>query len=92
MDSPMHRLFPKPKAITLSLSVLLISVPAALRNRSGLKVEGSFQSFLEQKGDTPEEAVFTHCDGDSNQKNSWQREALQCFLISPSKNFGNLYP
>ena len=91
MDSPRHRLFPKPKTITLSLSVLLILVPAALRNRSGLKVEGSFQSFLEQKGDTPEEAAFTCCDGDSSQNNS-QREALQRFLTSPSKNFGNLHP
>lgn len=85
MDSPMQRLFPKPKINTFSLSVLLILVPVALRNRSGLKVEGSFQSFLEQKGGRAEGAVFTHGDGDSSQKTPRREKHCDAFSFHRPK-------
>lgn len=46
MTSPMQRRFPMPKTIIFSPSNLLISVPSALRKRSGLKEDGSFHSSL----------------------------------------------
>jgi len=49
MGSQMHLLFPRPKTITFSPSTLFTLVPSALRKHSGLKVSGSFQSFLEGK-------------------------------------------
>lgn len=92
MDSPMQRLFPKPKVNTLSLSILFISVPAALRNRSGLKAEGSFQSFLEQKGDRAEGAVFTHGNGESSQKTPCREKHCVAFSFHHPKTLATSIP
>lgn len=52
MDSPMQRRFPSPKTNTFSPSILFRTVPSALRNRSGLKLEGSFHSSLQEETDS----------------------------------------
>lgn len=49
MDSPMQRRFPSPKTNTFSPSILFRSVPSAVRNRSGLKLDGSFHSSLQEE-------------------------------------------
>ncbi len=56
IDSPMQRRFPSPNTNTFSPSTLFRSVPSAVRNRSGLKLDGSFHSSLQE--DTDSSASF----------------------------------
>ncbi len=51
IDSPMQRRFPSPNTNTFSPSTLFRSVPSAVRNRSGLKLDGSFHSSLQEETD-----------------------------------------
>lgn len=79
MFSPMHLLFPSPNSSTFSPSSLFTLVPSALRKRSGLKVSGFFQSFLEGRTSGVEMVSPGHgCQGDTRR---WELSGRTSLMV-----------